>query len=187
MDWNPSFESELQRIQRGSAQQHQQHDPEYSYHAQQPQAQQHYSSLYQSNFGIHYVPAIPFEQRLAAAISYVFGWAMGFVFFLFAEKRNRFVRFHALQSLLFFGSISVFGFAAGTFIYFATAFNSDYNVGFGLVLPLIAAWIVLILLILMAIAGWFVGIVNAFRGRYYKMPFVGDFVERCINKQAIPK
>ncbi len=187
MDLNPSFEQELHHIRTGRAQQQQQHDPEYGYHAQQPQAQPHYSSLSDSNFGMHYTPAVSIGQRLAAAISYSFGWATGFVFFLFAEKRNRFVRFHALQSLLFFGSISIVGFAVGTFINFATSFNNDHSIGFIMFIPLVIAWIVFTLLILMAIAGWFMGVINAIRGRYYKMPFVGDFVERYMNKQAIPK
>ena len=187
MDLNPSFEQELHHIRTGRAQQQQQHDPEYGYHVQQPQAQQHYSSLSDSNFGIYQIPAITIGQRLAAAISYSFGWATGFVFFLFAEKRNRFVRFHALQSFLFFGSISVLGFAVGSFIDFATSFNNDFYIGFAIIVPIVIAWIVLILLILMAIAGWFIGIMNALRGRYYKMPFVGDFVERYTNKQEMPK
>ena len=180
MDWNPSFEQELQHIHTGRAQQQQPHDPEYGYHAQQTQSQQHYSSLSQNNFSIPYAPIVPFGLRLAAAISYVFGWATGFIFFLFAEKHNRFVRFHALQSFLFFGGISVLGFFVGNFINFAMS-NELGIVFYG------PAWIIFILLMLMAIAGWFMGIINALRGRYYKMPFVGDFVEQYINKQAMPK
>ena len=185
MDWNPSFEQELQHIHTGRAQQQQPHDPEYGYHAQQTQSQQHYSSLSQNNFGMPYAPTIPFGLRLAAAISYVFGWATGFIFFLFAEKHNRFVRFHALQSLLFFGSINILGLIVGIFINLCGSYNSSF--GSGLFVPLIVALVVFTLLLLMAIAGWFMGIINALRGRYYKMPFVGDFVEGYINKQAVPK
>ncbi len=186
MDWTHNAEQELQHTQTGRAQQQQQQDPEYSYSAQQFQTQQHYSSLSENNFGMPYTPAIPFGQRLAAAISYVFAWVTGFVFFLFAEKRNRFVRFHALQSLLFFGGISVLGFIVGIFINYGMGYNEQYF-SFLLFVPLVIAWIIFILLLLMAIAGWFMGIVNALRGRYYKMPFVGDFVERYINEQATPK
>ncbi len=184
MDWNPGLKQELQQVHRGHA--NQQYEPEYGYHAQQPQAQQQYSSLAESQLGLQYVSTVPFGQRLAATLSYVFTWATGFIFFLFAEKRNRFVRFHALQSLLFFGGISILGTIVGTFINFASSY-SGYSGGFVLIIPLIVAWIVLILLTLMFIAGWFMGIVNALRGRYYKMPFVGDFVERYINRQATPK
>ena len=185
MDWNPSFEQELQHIQIGRAQQQQPYDHEYGYSAQQSQAQQQYSQLSDNGFGMHYVPTIPIGQRFAAVISYSFAWATGFIFFIFAEKRNRFVRFHALQSFLFFGGISVLGTVAGIIINFGMSYNSSF--GSVLFVPLIVAVIAFILLMLMAIAGWFMGIVNAFRGRYYKMPFVGDFVERYINNQATPK
>ena len=97
MDLNPSFEQELHHIRTGRAQQQQQHDPEYGYSAQQSQAQQQYSQLSNNGFGMPYVPTVTFGQRFAAAISYSFAWITGFIFFIFAEKRNRFVRFHALQ------------------------------------------------------------------------------------------
>src|SRR5215471_15484423 len=42
--------------------------------------------------------SIGIEPNLAAALSYF--WIIGLIFF-FIEKKNRFVRFHALQSLLF--------------------------------------------------------------------------------------
>src|SRR5688572_23900587 len=38
------------------------------------------------------------DPKLAAAISYI--WIVGLVFF-FIEKENKFVRFHAMQSILF--------------------------------------------------------------------------------------
>ncbi len=137
MDWNPGLKQELQQVHRGHA--NQQYEPEYGYHAQQPQAQQQYSSLAESQLGLQYVSTVPFGQRLAAALSYVFAWVTGFIFFLFAEKRNRFVRFHALQSLLFFGVISILISAVGTFVNFASSFNNNYNTGFVLAIPLVVA------------------------------------------------
>lgn len=180
MDWNPSVERELQRIPKGYAQ-HNPQEQEYGYHAQQPQSQQQqYSTLYTSSPIPQYIPRISFGERLGAFISYLFVWLSGFVFFLFSEKQNRFVRFHALQSLIFFGGLNIAGFAVGSFIQFIE-YSGEYS-------PLInVAWVVFTLLCLMALAGWFMGMVNALRGRYYKMPFVGDFVERYVNRQALPK
>ena len=189
MDWNPGFEQELQQIHKGHANQ-QQHEPEYGYHAQQSQAQQQYSSLSESHLGLKYGSTVPLGQRLAAALSYVFAWITGFIFFLFAEKRNRFVRFHAMQSLLFLGGVSILGAVVGTFLSFATytmSFNNPFYIDFIQSIILTVAWVALVLLILTFIVGWFIGIISALRGRYYKMPFVGDFVERYINRQAIPK
>src|SRR5213078_1778870 len=46
------------------------------------------------------------QPNVAAGLSYVFGWVTGLIFFL-VEKQNRFVRFHAMQSILFFGGLTV--------------------------------------------------------------------------------
>ncbi len=49
---------------------------------------------------------IGLTQNVAAGLSYVFGWISGLIIFL-TEKQNRFVRFNAMQSILFFGGLSV--------------------------------------------------------------------------------
>src|SRR5678809_1523675 len=46
------------------------------------------------------------DENIAALLSYLFGWVSGLVFFLI-EKNSRFVRFHAMQSLLLSGGVAV--------------------------------------------------------------------------------
>ena len=46
------------------------------------------------------------DQNVAAALSYAAGWITGLAF-LFTEPQNRFVRFHAMQSTIVFGALSV--------------------------------------------------------------------------------
>ena len=46
------------------------------------------------------------QPNVEAGLSYVLTWVTGLIFFLM-EKQNRFVRFHAMQSILFFGGITV--------------------------------------------------------------------------------
>ena len=46
------------------------------------------------------------DANLAAALSYLLGFVSGAVF-LVLEKENRFVRFHALQSVLAFGGVTL--------------------------------------------------------------------------------
>jgi len=183
MDWNPSVEQELRRIPRGYAQ-HNPQEQEYGYRAQQPQSQQQqYSTIYTNSPIPQYIPRVSFGERLGALISYLFVWPAGFIFFLFSEKQNRFVRFHALQSLLFFGGLSIAGFGVGSFLSLI-----NMRGGYVFIEAIIGiAWVIVALLFLMAVAGWVMGMVNACLGRYYKMPFVGDFVERYINRQALPK
>jgi uncharacterized membrane protein len=61
----------------------------------------------QQNYGTPYSPPPPptgtktatgLEPNLAGALSYI--WIVGLIFF-FIEKENRFIRFHAMQSVLY--------------------------------------------------------------------------------------
>jgi uncharacterized membrane protein len=59
------------------------------------------------------------EQNLEGLLCYVLGWLTGIIFLLL-EKDNKFVRFHAIQSILVFGA----GFRVDD------RFNNDYGVVF---------------------------------------------------------
>jgi len=47
------------------------------------------------------------SQNVAVALSYLFGWIGGLIMLLFIEKQNRTVRFHAMQSVILFGILSI--------------------------------------------------------------------------------
>ena len=106
---------------------------------------------------------------LAAILCYSIGWLTGLLFLLFASE-NRFVRFHALQSLAFFGSINLLDIAL-------------IRIGM-LHLPQLSwlAALSLLLLNFIAFIGWCVAIVQASRGKYYRLPFIGDLVAASINR-----
>jgi uncharacterized membrane protein len=101
------------------------------------------------------------RARTAAFLCYLFGWVGGLVFFLL-ERENRFVRFHAIQSLLFFGSMSILGWVCSyiPFVLF----------GLGGVVGLVS------------LIGWIVLMVAAWRGRYYKLPLFGYYAEMLANQ-----
>jgi uncharacterized membrane protein len=46
------------------------------------------------------------EQNLEGLLCYVLGWVTGIIF-LILEKDNKFVRFHAIQSIVVFGAFTV--------------------------------------------------------------------------------
>jgi uncharacterized membrane protein len=113
------------------------------------------------------------DARFIAVLTYALGWFSGLLFTLFTRE-NRYVRFHALQSLIFFGAVNVLdiallfgGIALHHFVHF------------------IGPMLLLTFLLLNAIAfvGWLVAIVQAYRGSYYKLPLVGDIVARALNGQ----
>jgi uncharacterized membrane protein len=107
------------------------------------------------------------DANVAAGLSYVLGWITGLIFFLI-EKQNRFVRFHAMQSLIFFGAITIIDIA---FNFMSNLFGAFALVGC-FVIPIVS---------LIAFVGWIVLMINAFQGKYFKLPLIGDYAERYAN------
>ena len=107
------------------------------------------------------------QPNVAAGLSYVFGWVTGLIFFLL-EKQNRFVRFHAMQSILFFGGLVVI----------------DILLSIIGRLPFIGIFtgLIGILVLLVGFVGWIVLMINGFQGKYFKLPIVGDYAEKYANQ-----
>ncbi len=108
--------------------------------------------------------SIGMRARTAGLLCYLFGWVGGLVFFLL-ERENRFVRFHAIQSILFFGTMSILGWVSSFFPF--ALFGLGGVVG------------------LIGFIGWIVLMVAAHRGRYYKLPLFGDYAEKLANQIRI--
>ena len=51
------------------------------------------------------------DENVGGALTYAFGWITGAVFLLL-EPTNKFVRFHAWQSVIVFGGLSIAWFVA---------------------------------------------------------------------------
>lgn len=108
-------------------------------------------------------------QNIAAGLSYVFAWVGGLIFF-FTEKQNRFVRFHAMQSILFFGGLTVLRIALSVI----DAFNVPF---LGIITGLV--WI---LVGIVGLVGYIILIINGFQGKYFKLPVIGDYAEKYANQ-----
>jgi len=97
------------------------------------------------------------EPHLAATIAYVLGAITGLTL-LVLEKQDRYVRFHAMQSTITFLSVAVLHFILiGVPI-----------IGWALYLPFIVGVALL----------WVLLMYNAFNGKMYKLPYIGDFAEQ---------
>jgi uncharacterized membrane protein len=109
------------------------------------------------------------QANVAALLSYVLGWLTGLIFFLI-EKENKFVRFHALQSIILFGGWFVLSIAIGMFMgVFAT-------IGLGFLIPVFS-----LVNGLLALAGfilWILLMVKAYQGEKFKLPVIGDIAEK---------
>jgi len=119
------------------------------------------------------------DPKIAAGLGYLIGIA-GIIFFII-EKQNRFVKFHSLQALILHVGTGVVEFLLFIlyFIVLAVAIGSNSSAGLAII-PLFNA-----LFALVGIAwfvGWLIAMIQAFQGKYFKLPVVGDFVEKTINK-----
>ena len=93
------------------------------------------------------------NQNVAGLLCYLAGWITGLIFFLI-EKENRFVRFHATQSILVFGGIVAIDILLQ-------------------IVPLLGALLVLFLVIPASAILWLVLMFKAYQGEEFKLPLVG--------------
>lgn len=99
----------------------------------------------------------------AGLLCYVAGFISGIVFILI-EKENRFIRFHAMQSIFTFAGIFAI----------SLVLNIIPILGFILSLLLVPCSIVL----------WILLMIKAHQGVWYKLPIVGDFAEKQLQDQT---
>lgn len=115
-------------------------------------------------------PSLPSRKaRILAALSYLCWWASGLPILLL-NSQDDFVLFHSLQSVLFFGSVSLL---EGLCIWLMNLPLSN-----GVLLPLVFFFIVLNVV---AWPSWIVGIVRASQGSSSKLPFVGAVSEKLAT------
>jgi uncharacterized membrane protein len=96
-------------------------------------------------------------ENFEAMLCYVLGWVTGLVFFLL-EKENKFVRFHAMQSLITFLGLMIIGTVLA-------------------VIPVIG-WIVGILLAPVSVILWIVLMIKAYKGEKFMVPVAGEMAEK---------
>jgi uncharacterized membrane protein len=110
------------------------------------------------------------SQNVAAGLSYVLFWITGLIFFLM-EKQNRFVRFHAMQSIIFFGGVTILNILINIVV--AALHYSAFATAIGCIGSIVG---------LAAFVVWIVLLINAFQGKYFKLPVIGDYAERYANQ-----
>jgi len=101
------------------------------------------------------------------------------VVFLVTEKENRFVKFHAVQSLFLVGVQLVVGIAVGTVGLLFRMALSTADLGLIAVLLVFGLRIVLLLIFL---AIWIWAGIKAYGGQWYKLPVIGNLAWNIVNK-----
>ena len=103
------------------------------------------------------------QANFAALLSYVLGLITGLIFFL-VEKDNKFVKFHAMQSIVF---------SVGMFV-----------VSFILVMIPVIGILANLLLQIAALVAWIVCMIKAYQGEYFKLPVIGDIAAKQAGVTA---
>jgi uncharacterized membrane protein len=98
------------------------------------------------------------DENVAGALAYALGWISGLVFLLI-EPANKFVRFHALQSLIVFGSLSL--------LWFIT-----------LSIPFLGWFIALVIVPPVSLILWLFLMFKAYQGERFKVPFAGEIAQQ---------
>ncbi len=125
------------------------------------------------------------DPKVAAALSYI--WIVGVIFF-FIEKENRFVRFHALQSIIFgiTNSVILVVLMVVTFILTIVMGVGGAMVGgaLGLIVSLLGwlIWLLFVLVIIVLLLGLVFAAVKAYQGQMFKLPIIGNIAEKIVNK-----
>ena len=125
------------------------------------------------------------DPKIAAAISYI--WIVGVIFFIL-EKENKFVRFHALQSILFGVANSIIMILLGILAFVLTfVFGIGGAMVGGAMQNLVSLLIGLIWLLfwvigLLMFAGLIFAAVKAYQGQKFKLPIIGNIAENMVNK-----
>ena len=96
-------------------------------------------------------------ENTAGLLCYVLGWVSGLVFFLL-EQENKFIKFHAIQSIIVFGALSLVNGVLG------------WIPVLGLIIGIISGILAFVL--------WILLMVKASQGERYKVKWAGDYAER---------
>lgn len=96
------------------------------------------------------------DENVAGLLCYVLGWISGTIFILI-ETENKFVRYHAMQSIIVFGILTVAGIILGFVPYIY--------------------WLVPAVSFIL----WVVLMVKAYQGEKYKLPWAGNLAERLVG------
>jgi uncharacterized membrane protein len=117
-------------------------------------------------------PTAGISENFAGLLCYLLGWITGIIF-LIVDKRP-FVRFHAAQSIVVFGSLHLIQ------IVLAIATGASFFAGGFATLG--AGVMILHLVSLLALVLWILLMVKAYQGQRLKLPIAGDFAESLAGK-----
>jgi uncharacterized membrane protein len=112
------------------------------------------------------------DPRLSALLCYTAWWVSGLIF-LIIEQQNRAVRFHAAQSLVLFGGLSIViallsVFSIGMLVVSSSAFQLARTVVYFVWIAAVGIWLLLMY--------------RTFKGETWQVPFAGDLAAKIAAR-----
>src|SRR5947199_364004 len=124
------------------------------------------------------------DSKLGAMLCYILDFVCCLrlvlsIIFVITEKENRFVKFHAVQSLFLAALQIAVGLVIGILGLILTLALNTFDMGW-------LAWILILglrlILLLIFLTLWIVGGIKAYGGQWYKLPIIGEFAWKAVNK-----
>jgi len=112
------------------------------------------------------------ESNIAALLAYVVSPLTGIIFYVI-EKQSRFVRYHAMQSILFGVAAIIISIAFNFMVIVVSSFSWALGALFSLGGLLLA---------LLFFAAWLYCLIKAYQGQRFKLPVIGDMAEQIASK-----
>jgi len=113
---------------------------------------------------VNKVTALGIDENLEGALAYFLGILTG-ILFLVLEKDNKFVKFHAVQSIIVSVATIVILTVVGTILMF---------------IPIIG-WVLYMLLYLGALALWVLLMYKAYQKEMFKLPIAGEIAAKQVG------
>jgi uncharacterized membrane protein len=113
--------------------------------------------------------SITMSANTAAGFSYLFAWLSG-TFFFFGERQNRYVRFHAMQSILLTVPFTVLAILVYVLVSIVLAKQLD--------VVATTLWLMVAALLALAMLGtWLWALAAAWNGHWLRLPIVGFWAD----------
>jgi uncharacterized membrane protein len=128
--------------------------------------------------------ALGLDGNVAAALGYPIGIVA--IISLIMEKENRFVKFHALQSVLLYATFIVLWIAVIVIsiilgvIGIAASATGEAGSALGSIIGLLW-WLVVMAVFLGAFIGMIVAAIKSYQGLLFKLPLIGNMADKWIK------
>jgi len=110
------------------------------------------------------------EPNVAALLAYLFGWVGGLIFVLI-EKDNKFVRFHAIQSIILNIAIAAIWIGLMILIPIFAVITGGIGAIIGLLTPVV--WIGFLIV-------WIMAMVKAYQNEEWEIPVIGKMARKYV-------